>query len=104
MSIVVKFFATFRDLIGYNQVELPIQAPIPLQQVLDQLFTMYGEKLQNNMLENGKIRHMVKILVNGRDIRWLANLDTPVQEGDTIAIFPPIGGGNSRCIKAWNRS
>lgn len=100
MSIVVKFFATFRDLIGHNQVELPIQAPIPLRKVLDQLFAMYGEKLQNNILENGKIRHMVKILVNGRAIRWLANLDTPIQEGDTIAIFPPIGGGNSYCTKA----
>lgn len=93
MSVIVKVFATFRDLLGQNQVELSVPEPIPLRQVLDLLFARYGEKLQKNLLENGQVRPMVKILVNGRAIRWLANLDTLIQAGDTLAIFPPIGGG-----------
>lgn len=93
MSIVVKFFATFRDITGHKRTEIPIKEPITLHQLLDRLFAMYGEEFRNNILDNGKLRRFVNILVNGRAIRWLANLETPIHEGDTIAIFPPVGGG-----------
>jgi len=93
MGIVVKFFATFRAITGHKQTEIPIKEPITLHQLLDRLFAMYGEEFRNNILVNGKLRRFVNILVNGRAIRWLANLETPIHEGDTIAIFPPVGGG-----------
>ncbi len=93
MGIVVKFFATFRDITGHKQTEIPIKEPITLHQLLDRLFAMYGEEFRNNILDNSKLRRFVNILVNGRAIRWLANLETPIHEGDIIAIFPPVGGG-----------
>lgn len=71
-----------------------------LRQVLDHLFVTYGEELRNNILDNGRLRHLVKILVNGRSVKWLAHLDTPIHEGDTIAIFPPIGGGCNAFVHA----
>ncbi|MFX0210331.1 MAG: ubiquitin-like small modifier protein 1 [Candidatus Hodarchaeota archaeon] len=93
MGVIVKFFASFRDITGQKQIEMPINEPIKLQQVLNRLFAIYGEDLRNSILENDQLRHLVKIFVNGRSIRWLTQLDTPIHEGDTIAIFPPIGGG-----------
>jgi len=43
--------------------------------------------------DNGKIRRFVNVYVNGDDIRFLDNLQTPVKEGDEISIVPAIAGG-----------
>jgi MoaD family protein len=39
------------------------------------------------------LRDFVNILQNGRNIHFLAGLDTPLADGDTIALFPPAAGG-----------
>jgi molybdopterin synthase sulfur carrier subunit len=33
------------------------------------------------------------IIVNGRQIHHLQGLDTPLEEGDVVAIMPPVLGG-----------
>lgn len=43
--------------------------------------------------EQGAVRRFVNIFVNGEDIRFLENLDTPVKSGDEISIVPAIAGG-----------
>ena len=39
------------------------------------------------------LRDFVNILQNGRNIHFLAGLDTPLEDGDIIALFPPAAGG-----------
>jgi sulfur-carrier protein len=41
----------------------------------------------------GQLNRFVNIYVNDEDIRFLANLQTPVKEGDEISIIPAIAGG-----------
>ncbi|RLI08069.1 molybdopterin synthase sulfur carrier subunit, partial [Candidatus Bathyarchaeota archaeon] len=36
---------------------------------------------------------VVKIMVNGSDIDVLSGLDTVLEDGDEIFLFPPVGGG-----------
>jgi len=41
----------------------------------------------------GQVRRFVNVFVNGEDIRFLENLDTPVEAGDELSIVPAIAGG-----------
>jgi molybdopterin synthase sulfur carrier subunit len=43
--------------------------------------------------ETGAVRRFVNIFVNGEDIRFLQNLDTPVKSGDEVSVVPAIAGG-----------
>ncbi|MBI4786428.1 MAG: MoaD/ThiS family protein [Chloroflexi bacterium] len=45
---------------------------------------------------NGDLRPHVRVLVNGRDIELMRRLDTPLDESDQVAIFPPIAGGGQQ--------
>jgi len=39
------------------------------------------------------LNRFVNVYVNDEDIRFLDNLETPVKEGDDVAIVPAIAGG-----------
>jgi molybdopterin synthase sulfur carrier subunit len=43
--------------------------------------------------EQGQVRRFVNLFVNGEDIRFLKNLDTPLKGGDELSIVPAIAGG-----------
>ena len=42
---------------------------------------------------DGELHRFVNVYLNGRDVRYLAGLDTPVAAGDEIRLLPAIAGG-----------
>jgi sulfur-carrier protein len=49
-----------------------------------------GEQLFN---ADGALHRFVNVYVNGRDVRYLDLLDTPVGERDAVIILPAMAGG-----------
>jgi molybdopterin synthase sulfur carrier subunit len=47
----------------------------------------------NLCYETGELRPFVNIYVNGRNIRSLQGLETPVPAAATLHIFPSVAGG-----------
>ena len=45
------------------------------------------------MTEDGALHRFINIYLNGKDVRYLAVLDTPVGERDTLIILPAMAGG-----------
>lgn len=43
--------------------------------------------------ETGKIRRFINIYVNGEDVRFLQQDETPLKDGDEVSIIPAIAGG-----------
>ena len=42
---------------------------------------------------DGKLHRFVNVYLNGRDVRYLGGLDTPVEARDEIRLLPAIAGG-----------
>jgi molybdopterin synthase sulfur carrier subunit len=43
--------------------------------------------------EEGRVRRFVNIYINGDDIRFLNNLESPLKDEDEVSIVPAIAGG-----------
>jgi molybdopterin synthase sulfur carrier subunit len=41
----------------------------------------------------GDLHRFVNVYVNGRDVRYLGGLDTPIETRDEIRLLPAIAGG-----------
>ncbi len=95
MSINVKFFAIFRDLLGLKELQLEAGSKenLKLIDLLESLFQRFGEDFRSKILENGNIRPKVNIMINGRNIKFLDGFNSPLKDGDIVAIFPPVAGG-----------
>lgn len=88
----MKFFASVREALGTRNVELEANT---IQDVLDALAEMFGTAFTDNVLdpETGNLKRFYSCMVNGKRTELLDGNDTILTEGDSIAIFPPVGGG-----------
>jgi len=93
--IEAKLYATFRAMAdGQKSIELTeIEGGTTVGAVLDLLVGRYPKLRAGFYDDEGAIRSFVAIMVNGRDIRHLQGLETPIDEGATLDIFPPVAGG-----------
>jgi molybdopterin synthase sulfur carrier subunit len=49
--------------------------------------------MNSRLYERGKLRRYIHFYLNGEDIRFLQDKETPVQAGDAIEIVPAMAGG-----------
>jgi len=52
-------------------------------------FPALGPKL----FDNGRLRPYVNVFVNDEDIRYLDEMNTPLSDGQTLALIPAVAGG-----------
>lgn len=62
-------------------------------QIVTQLIADYPALEANLVDEGGEVRKFVNIYLNDEDIRFLERLETPVADGDEVAILPAVAGG-----------
>jgi len=92
MKVKAEFFADLREKVGCPAMELEI-AGSTLLDLIEELDARTGGALMKNVLEGGKLKDLVKVLVNGRDVRGLRGLETGLHDGDVVSFFPPVAGG-----------
>jgi len=95
LTVTVKFFANFREAVRKEQES--VEAVRDVAALIDELVGKFGKKLVEQLYEpdTRRLRETVHILINGRAINLLEGLNTPLKDGDIIAIFPPVSGGGS---------
>ena len=57
---------------------------------LDAQHPGFGERLFD---EHGALRRFVNVFVADEDIRFLQNLETPVEDATVVSIVPAVAGG-----------
>ena len=91
MSINVRFPSQLRRFVG-DATEIRSTGST-VGQVLDDLNRQFPAINDHLRDADGQLRQLVNVYVNGEDIRFVANLETTVKEGDEITILPAITGG-----------
>lgn len=65
-----------------------------VKEALTKLELKYGEPFRNRILDTtGNPKRFLNLYVNGKNIRFLNNLATPITEEDEVTILPSITGG-----------
>ncbi len=90
--MVVRFFASLREITG--EATLDRAAPAAdLGELLESLATGYGPQFRRAVLDGKGLAPAAMVLVNGHNARFTGGTETPLQAGDEVALFPPLGGG-----------
>jgi molybdopterin synthase sulfur carrier subunit len=92
MHLQLKFFATFREAVGSKVVEREFDDGATVGVVLRALESEY-EGLAGQLVEDGDLRPQINVLKNGREVLHMDGMETALDDGDTLSVFPPVAGG-----------
>ena len=93
MIIKVNFYATLRLTTGLSSVDVEVERPIVMRQLIYLACEKTTPQLKADLLEGQDIKKGTLLLVDGRNVLFLDGLDTVVNDEQVIAFFPPGGGG-----------
>jgi molybdopterin synthase sulfur carrier subunit len=90
MAIKVRIPTPLRTLTGgKDEVEAK---GVTVREVIDDLERNYPG-LKDRLCDDKGVRRFVNIYQNEEDIRFLDNLETALEDGDSVSIVPAIAGG-----------
>ena len=89
----IRLYATLRQIAGTREFEISVEADATVGEVLRSLVTRFPRLEEAIWYPDGSLAGHVAVILNGRDIRHLSAVDTPVSNDDRLDVFPPVGGG-----------
>ena len=97
MQIKVRFFTVLREITGSREqtVELPENEKMTVEQVLHILAEKHGSSFREYIYDKKtqEVRSFLQFFINGKSTSAFEGLKTELNNGDTLAIVPPVGGG-----------
>lgn len=96
ISVKVKLFATFREITGGQRiVVVKLSRKATIKDLVEELSKLFGKEIEDVLLDpkTDNLKSFNNVLINGHNIKLLQKLRTKLDNGDTVAFFPPVGGG-----------
>ena len=97
MQVSVRFFTSLRETVGKKEETLtfPKNSKVTVDTILKTLAQRYGKRFVEYVYDEktGEVKGFLQFLVNGKSAAALNGLQTELEDGDVLAILPPVGGG-----------
>ncbi|MFN2166633.1 MAG: MoaD/ThiS family protein, partial [Anaerolineae bacterium] len=74
----VRVYATLRPIVGSREAPTHTKPGQPVSALIDELVTRWPGLRPEMVDSQGQLLNRIQIFVNGRSIRHLAGLDTPI--------------------------
>ncbi|NIS60090.1 MAG: thiamine biosynthesis protein ThiF [Proteobacteria bacterium] len=92
MSVEVRIPSPLKSLTGGKDVVQSTGNTVG--EVIQQVISAYPPLRERLCDEKGDVRRFINIFLNDEDIRFMENMETPVNDGDSLSIIPAIAGGS----------
>ncbi len=97
LIVKVLFFTSLREITGIKEkiVELASMDEMTIDKVLEVLKNGYGKSFVEYIYDSktNNVRGFLQFLINGKRVPSPNVLMTKLNDGDVLAILPPVGGG-----------
>lgn len=91
MELSIRYLLELRDISGVKQEVLTVDDGISVEDLLGELLGRYpGMKSILTDKRTGALLPRVKVLVNGRDVRFGGGLQTKLAAGDLVSVLPAM--------------
>lgn len=89
----VRVYATLRLKIGQAKIDVGAGPGDTVRDAIREVLKRYPALAPDVLTDDCELVEHVHVFLNGRNVRLLDGLDSVIQEGQRLDIFPPVGGG-----------
>jgi len=97
LQVSVRFFTSLREITNKKEetLKFPEGEKVTVEVVLKTLAQRYGKPFVEYVYDRntGEVRSFLQFLINGKSATTMNGLETELEDGDVLAILPPVGGG-----------
>ena len=93
LIVKVRFFTRLREITGKSEEPVELCSGSTVRRALEALSAKHGREFDEYVLTDEPGGFQLQFLVNGRSVAQMQGLETELRDGDTLAIVPPVGGG-----------
>ena len=97
LRVSVRYFTVLREIVGKKDetIEFPKGQKLTIKDLLQRLSQKYGKDFDEYVFDykTGEVKGFLQFLINGRSPSANEGLDSPLSDGDVLAIVPPVSGG-----------
>jgi molybdopterin synthase sulfur carrier subunit len=95
MKITLHTMLAIKQALGQRQTEIELPQGSTLEGLFVCMKEKWGAKLTPHLFDpdSGAVHSHLRIMVNGQTIQFLNGMETPLKDGDDVAILPLISGG-----------
>jgi molybdopterin synthase sulfur carrier subunit len=95
IRVKVRTILEFTKIFGQGRFEVSLAEGGNVGNLLEELTNTWGDELSTRLFEPGRSKLLphIGLMVNGRSISLLQNMETVLHDEDEILILPPVGGG-----------
>ncbi|MFC7046849.1 ubiquitin-like small modifier protein 1 [Halobacteriaceae archaeon GCM10025711] len=88
-----KLFADLAEVAGDRHVTVDVSPGATVGDALDALLDANPALRDRVLDENGDLADHINVLRNGQNVQHADGLDESLDDGDELALFPPVSGG-----------
>ena len=93
-SVRVRFYATFRPIVGGPHADVEVPADATLGDLREAILARWPELREHLVGPDGGFSKRANLFVEGRSARFLPDgLATPIAPGQEVDCFPAVAGG-----------
>ncbi|WP_158055720.1 ubiquitin-like small modifier protein 1 [Halorussus halophilus] len=88
-----KLFADLAEVAGGKHAEVDAEPGDTVGTALDELVADHPGLADRIYDDGGELRDHINVLRNGTNVYSQQGLETELEDGDELALFPPVSGG-----------
>ena len=93
-KIIIRGASFVQEIMGTREIEMEAKDGSTVENLLAELDIKFDRRLSKRLYnEDGSPSNLVRIFLNGRDIRFLDKKALILSDGDIILLLPVLAGG-----------